>query len=127
MYNKKSLSPLLKNEGVKSIFASVVSIFVGITVGCIIILIIAAADKKINLNAGFEAVRLILLGVFSKERDAAGNLVFGLGNTNFGDLLFRATPIIMTGLSVAFAFKTGLFNIGASGQYLMGTDRKSVV
>ena len=36
-------------------------------------------------------------------------------------MLFRATPIIMTGLSVAVAFKTGLFNIGAPGQYLMGT------
>jgi simple sugar transport system permease protein len=31
-----------------------------------------------------------------------------------------ATPIILTGLSVTFAFKTGLFNIGAEGQYLMG-------
>ena len=36
-------------------------------------------------------------------------------------MLFRATPLIMTGLSVAIAFKTGLFNIGAPGQYLMGT------
>ena len=29
-------------------------------------------------------------------------------------------PLIMTGLSVAFAFKTGLFNIGAAGQYTVG-------
>ena len=36
-------------------------------------------------------------------------------------MFFRATPIILTGLSVAVAFKTGLFNIGAPGQYLMGT------
>ena len=36
-------------------------------------------------------------------------------------MLFRAMPLIMTGLSVAVAFKTGLFNIGAPGQYLMGT------
>ena len=36
-------------------------------------------------------------------------------------MLFRATPLILTGLSVAVAFKTGLFNIGAPGQYLMGT------
>ena len=35
--------------------------------------------------------------------------------------LRTATPFILTGLSVAFAFKAGLFNIGASGQYLMGT------
>ena len=36
-------------------------------------------------------------------------------------MLFRATPLIMTGLSVAVAYKTGLFNIGAPGQYLIGT------
>ncbi|SES77709.1 ABC transporter permease [Anaerobranca gottschalkii] len=34
--------------------------------------------------------------------------------------LFRSTPIILTGLSVAFAFRCGLFNIGAEGQYLIG-------
>lgn len=33
----------------------------------------------------------------------------------------KSTPLILTGLSVAVAFKAGLFNIGASGQYLMGT------
>ena len=36
-------------------------------------------------------------------------------------MLFRAAPLIMTGLSVGMAYKTGLFNIGAPGQYLMGT------
>lgn len=32
-------------------------------------------------------------------------------------VLYQAAPLIMTGLSVGFAFKTGLFNIGAPGQY----------
>jgi len=51
----------------------------------------------------------------------------GLLQGAFGSLgaisrtLRTATPFILTGLSVAFAFKAGLFNIGASGQYLMGT------
>ncbi len=51
----------------------------------------------------------------------------GLLKGAFGSLgaisrtLRTATPFILTGLSVAFAFKAGLFNIGASGQYLMGT------
>jgi simple sugar transport system permease protein len=48
-------------------------------------------------------------------------LTFGFNPVNIGNMLFRATPLIMTGLSVAVAFKTGLFNIGAPGQYLMGT------
>src|SRR3954470_1049701 len=37
-----------------------------------------------------------------------------------GDTLATATPLIFTGLAVAFAFKTGLFNIGVSGQMLIG-------
>ncbi len=37
-----------------------------------------------------------------------------------GQVLYMATPMILTGLSVGFAFKTGLFNIGASGQFTSG-------
>ena len=39
---------------------------------------------------------------------------------NMGTVLANAAPLIMTGLSVGFAFKTGLFNIGAAGQYTLG-------
>jgi len=42
------------------------------------------------------------------------------GSTGLGNTLYGAAPIILTGLAVAFAFKTGLFNIGASGQMMMG-------
>ena len=42
-------------------------------------------------------------------------------------MLFRATPLILTGLSVGVAYKTGLFNIGAPGQYLMGTAAALIV
>jgi len=55
------------------------------------------------------------------------NAYFGLMNGAFGSLdaisrtIRKATPFILTGLSVAFAFKAGLFNIGASGQFLIGT------
>ncbi len=45
----------------------------------------------------------------------------GLKNpARIGDTLATATPLIFTGLSVAFAFRTGLFNIGAAGQMLFG-------
>ncbi|HSW36457.1 MAG TPA: ABC transporter permease [Candidatus Limnocylindrales bacterium] len=37
-----------------------------------------------------------------------------------GNSIASATPLILTGLSVAFAFKTGLFNIGGAGQMLIG-------
>jgi len=51
------------------------------------------------------------------------NFLFRGGLMNIeriGNTLATATPLIFTGLSVAFAFKTGLFNIGASGQLLIG-------
>lgn len=48
-----------------------------------------------------------------------GRILFG-GFSRLGDVFYYATPILMTGLSVGFAFKMGLFNIGASGQYTMG-------
>lgn len=40
--------------------------------------------------------------------------------SRIGDTLATATPLIFTGLAVAFAFRTGLFNIGAAGQMLIG-------
>jgi simple sugar transport system permease protein len=42
------------------------------------------------------------------------------GLRRVGDVFYFATPILMTGLAVGFAFRMGLFNIGASGQYTMG-------
>ena len=43
------------------------------------------------------------------------------------NVIIKSTPIILTGLSVAFAFKTGLFNIGAEGQYIAGTIASTIV
>ncbi len=42
------------------------------------------------------------------------------GIKGIGQVFYYATPIILTGLSVGFAFKTGLFNIGAPGQFITG-------
>ena len=39
----------------------------------------------------------------------------------FGEFIQITLPIILTGLSVGFAFRTGLFNIGAEGQVIMGS------
>ncbi len=45
---------------------------------------------------------------------------FNRGMESIGYMLYRAAPLILTGLSVGFAFKTGLFNIGAPGQLVIG-------
>ncbi len=88
-------------------------------VGAVIIIIVGLTRDNIT-NAGIlEGIKLVFLGVFSTGRDA-GALTFGFNPVNIGNMLFRAMPLIMTGLSVAVAFRTGLFNIGAPGQYLMG-------
>ena len=121
--NKKE-SPLKKlwhKDATKSLTSSLISIFIGMIVGGIIVLIVGLTNDNISVKGALEGIKLIFFGIFSTGRDAAGNLTFGFSPVNLGNMFFRATPIILTGLSVAVAFKTGLFNIGAPGQYLMGT------
>lgn len=115
------LSAWRKTDAARSILASILSIMIGMAVGCIVVLIVALTSDDLSLSSAWEGIRLIFGGLFSTGRTAAGALTFGFNPTNLGNMLFRATPLIMTGLSVAVAFKTGLFNIGAPGQYLMGT------
>lgn len=110
-----------KSEGAKSIFSAVISILIGLIVGALLVFIVGKTSAEINSKQALEGIKLVLFGVFSTGRDAAGSLSFGFNPVNIGNMLFRGTPLIMTGLSVAVAFKTGLFNIGAAGQYLMGT------
>lgn len=110
-----------QKEGVKKVLASLISILIGLAVGAILVFIVGLSKKTISLKGAWEGVRIIFIGIFSTGRSATGALTWGYNSVNLGDMLFRATPLIMTGLSVAVAFKTGLFNIGAPGQYLMGT------
>lgn len=118
---KEPKSPLMERESVRSILASVLSILIGLVVGCIIILLVGLSSKSLSLSSAWDGIRLVFFGIFSTGRDAMGQLTWGFNPQSVGNMLFRATPLIMTGLSVAVAFKTGLFNIGAPGQYLMGT------
>jgi simple sugar transport system permease protein len=80
--------------------SSVSAILVGLLAGFIILLIS-------NASQALYAFGTILTGGFSSMKE-------------FGQVLYFATPIIMTGLSVGFSNKTGLFNIGASGQFIVG-------
>ncbi|MFZ5754176.1 MAG: ABC transporter permease, partial [Bacillota bacterium] len=65
-----------------------------------------------------------ILMVITKNNPVEGYLFLfkgGLMNVErVGNTLATATPLVLTGLSVAFAFRTGLFNIGAAGQMLIG-------
>jgi simple sugar transport system permease protein len=83
-----------------NILASLISIGVGLIVGLVLLYVL---DAK---AAGGAFVSLVTTGFRSSDK--------------FAKVLYQAAPLIMTGLSVGFAFKTGLFNIGATGQYTVG-------
>ena len=111
----------LKKDGTKSVIASLLSILIGLAAGAVVITLVGIFNPNIGLKSAWEGVRLVVMGLFSTGRNATGALTFGFNPQSFGNMLFRATPLILTGLSVALANKTGLFNIGAPGQYLAGT------
>ena len=109
-----------QRKGVKTFLASLISIMIGMVAGIIVIIVVGLTNSTIADSTIWDGIRLVVMGVFSKGRDAVGNLTFGFNPAFFGNMLFRAMPLILTGLSVAVAYKTGLFNIGAPGQYLAG-------
>ena len=118
---KNTLLNLYEKDATKKVLASLISILIGLLVGVIVVVIVGLTKDTITGAGIWDGVRLIFFGILSKGRDAAGQLAWGYNAQSLGNMLFRATPLIMTGLSVAVAYKTGLFNIGAPGQYLMGT------
>ena len=121
MKKESPLMNLYHKDATKTVLASLISILIGLVLGAVIVFIVSLFNENITVKAGWEGIQLVLFGMFSKGRDASGQLAWGFNSTNWGNMLFRATPLLMTGLSVAVAYKTGLFNIGAPGQYLRGT------
>lgn len=85
--------------------------------------IISCAASLFAIAAGL-LFGLLLLYLFNSPYAYSGFikiLTSGLANTErFGKVLYQSAPLLMTGLAVSFAFKTGLFNIGATGQYTIG-------
>lgn len=102
MRKEKNRSPLLAGNGAVTLMASLLCILIGLAVGYLILLLF---DAQNAYEKGFK--RLLMGGFYMKK--------IGVGRE-----IASAAPLIMTGLSVAFAFKTGLFNIGAAGQYTVG-------
>ena len=107
--------------GTRSVLASLVAILVGMLAGGVIIVIVGLTNPTLGIKGAWAGIRLVVAGLFATGRDASGSLIFGFNSASFGNMLFRAVPLIMTGLSVALGNKAGLFNIGAPGQYLAGT------
>jgi ABC-type uncharacterized transport system permease subunit len=65
---------------------------------------------------------IMLFGGYNPFLAYAALLDKAFGNVyNIGETIRQITPLIFTGLAVAFAFRTGLFNIGAEGQFIVGS------
>lgn len=90
------------SPGFISLLSSIICIIIGLLVGFVVLLLLGGG------KAYSDGFRQILLGGFY------------MIPTGIGKEIVAAAPLIMCGLSVAFAFKTGLFNIGAAGQYTLG-------
>ena len=119
--SKKSPNGVMLKDGSRTVIASLLSILIGMAVGSIIIAIVGFTNVTMGAKAVWDGIRIVFGGLFCTGRDAVGHLTFGFNPQMMGNMLFRATPVVLTGLSVAVAYKTGLFNIGAPGQYLAGT------
>ena len=97
---------LLKSNAVQSLIASLVCIVFGLLIGYIVLLFINPA------GAG-DAIMTVIKNFFTYNRSET-QLKY------FGSTLVKTAPLLMCALSVLFAYKVGLFNIGAAGQYVAG-------
>ena len=97
---------LLKRDGVQSLIASLLCVVLGLLIGYIVLLITTPA------GAG-EAITTVIKNFLTYKKPETQMKYFG--NT-----LVRTAPLLMCSLSILFAYKAGLFNIGAAGQYCAG-------
>lgn len=92
----KNIAKFLKTH----FMCTVIAVIFGFIVACLIL-----------LSTGFnpaQCMAVMFNAIFSRPKFIV-------------NVIIKSTPIILTGLSVAFAFKAGLFNIGAEGQYIAST------
>ena len=98
-------SSLLRKDGVQTLIASLLCILGGLIVGFLALLIIEP-------SGAFEAILAVMKSFFRFPGT--------LRMKYFGQTLVRTVPLLMCALSVLFAYKVGMFNIGVAGQYVAG-------
>lgn len=106
MHKKEQKESILRNNGFQTIMASLLCIIIGLLIGYIVLLII-------NPGGAGKAIFAIIKN-FLYYPSAAAAMKY------FGTTLVKASALLMCSLSVLFAYKVGLFNIGAAGQYVVG-------
>ena len=103
----KEKKNLLKSNAVQSLIASLLCIVLGLLLGYIVLLFI-------NPSGAGEAIMAVIKNFWNYSRA-------NLQAKNFGNTLVKTAPLLMCALSVLFAYKVGLFNIGAAGQFVVGS------
>ena len=98
---------LLKNNAVQTLIASLLCIILGLFIGWIVLMFI-------NPSGAGKAILAVIKNFLNSSRA-------NLRVKNFGNTLVKTAPLLMCSLSVLFAYKVGLFNIGAAGQYVVGS------
>ena len=83
----------------------------------------------IALLVAMAAGSVLIIGVGESPLRVYGLLFARTWGSSYGigQVLFKATPLIFTGLAVALAFRVGLFNIGAEGQMIAGSFATAIV
>lgn len=102
----KKRTPFLKLPGVQTLLASLLCILLGLAIGFVVLLVI-------NPEGAWEAISDIVRNFWNYPNQRVQMKY--LGNT-----LVKTAPLLMCSLSVLFAYKVGMFNIGAAGQYVAG-------
>ncbi len=102
---KKERTSLIRNDSFQTLLASLICILGGLLVGYVVLLIIEP-------SGAFGAIVAIMKSFFRFP----GKLMYKY----LGQTLVRTVPLLMCALSVLFAYKVGMFNIGAAGQYVAG-------
>ena len=103
---KPEKKSFIENPGVQSVLASLICILIGLVIGYIVLLLINPAD------AGRALLSILKNFLYFPRPQVALEY--------FGSTLVKTAPLLMCTLSVLFAYKVGLFNIGAAGQYAVG-------
>ena len=104
--DKDKKESILRNSAFQTIIASLLCIVIGLIIGYVVLLII---NPK---GAGDAIVAIIKNFMFYPSEVARMKY--------FGTTLVKASTLLMCSLSVLFAYKVGLFNIGVAGQYVVG-------
>lgn len=91
------------SNGAHKAYSSIACVLVGLLIGFIIMVCLSPAD------APYDFAMMITGGLKYYELEG------------FGNILATMAPLLCCGVGIIFAYKTGIFNIGAAGQYILGS------